>query len=1290
MYKRRVKQFISLLLSGVLVVGTLPGDWMTWQPSIVQAAKLDSYENVKDQLITATEIPNENLRNYLKELISPDDEFKMEDILEFTGTINLNDCTNPISQIEGLGYARAASNIIFDQLEGITEIKEFEFNRCQAEEIKIPSTITRVGNNAFNQCSNITEINLENVTIIGDNAFSECSSLNNISFNSNIERIGSKAFNNCKAIQEITIANGRVFLESGVFENCSGLKMISLPEGINEIPTNFLKGTESLEKIEIPTTITSIGENAFESTGIDVLDFSKCLNLNTISSKAFLLVDCSQVILPDCVTSIGTNAFNGAQITNMELPSNLVELGGVAFASCPKLVSVSIPKGVKEIREKTFDECSSLIEVKIEEGSEIQTIGEKAFYKCDALPSFSFIANLNKLEYIKAEAFRECTNMVIPDGKMPENLYQIESKAFYQCKSLTSASFRGKLTSIGDYAFYDCSNSNVLPGLQKIDFQYATSLRTIGKYAFSLSSISGQVELSEVIALPEGVFEGCSQLNSITLKEATATIGEDVFKNCTTLDNVTMYSTTMIHENAFIGSVNPLVSFNVKRTTDKLTVTKGTGLELPIKVTNIKSLYDYEIKLLDENNNEIPRIGEVSEDDPFYYELVQANENGITYKKIILYGTRELSNFKITVSCSLTYNNSLQNYILPSVALTYDTDVVLKPCEAVSFPNADEYIKIGTAINPTEKQLSAIITPIDCSDEISWFIGNKEILELKTTSEESGKTETETFITKKPGTTEVRIQVGSKQASTTVHVGIPASRISLNMTQLNLYMGYINSEQLVATPSYSSTYNEYIQQGFGDSIQWSSSNPEVATVDSNGIVTAVANGETTITAKALVASNILQTCNVTVSGGVTPPATGITLSGTPIINVGSSMKLTSTLTPSSATNKVVYSVDSKYANIITVDANTGVVTGLKVGTAQVKATTDNKISKMYTVSVINPIVGFNVTTNTINLVVGKTYTLSNKDYTKILISSTVSTTDTFKWSSTNEGVAKVSTNGRITAIGKGSAEIVGTASSGATMRIAVNVSTVAKSVSVPTSATLTKGKTLQLTANIMPADASSVSTWSSSNKKVATVSSTGLVKAVGVGTSIITVRMDSGVSAKCTIKVTIPSKSIKIKARSASSKKLYLVKGRSVTLSQVMSPSNTTDQVKWSTSNKRVVKVNANTGVIRGLKTGKAKITAKTTSGKKATIQIYVVKKALSAKKVTLPSKKTVKKGKTLQLTAKVTKSNSTDTISWRSKSSKIASVDAYGKVTGRKKGTTYIYVTTSSGKTAKCKIKVK
>lgn len=231
-----------------------------------------------------------------------------------------------------------------------------------------------------------------------------------------------------------------------------------------------------------------------------------------------------------------------------------------------------------------------------------------------------------------------------------------------------------------------------------------------------------------------------------------------------------------------------------------------------------------------------------------------------------------------------------------------------------------------------------------------------------------------------------------------------------------------------------------------------------------------------------------------------------------------------------------------------------------------------------------------------------------------------------------------------------------------------------------TTATVAKGKTIQLKAAVTP-EAQTL-TWSTSDKKVATVDKDGKVKGVKGGTANITATTADGASATC--KVTVAA--IKLNAS-----KMPLRVGTSTQALKVASKMVKSDKVKsWKSSNTKVVKVDK-TGKVTGKKTGKATLTVTMKSGATATCKVTVQKGKVTTKKLTLSEKKaTLQVKKTLKLTVARNPISATEKITWTSSNTKVAAVNKNGKVTAKKAGTATITAKTSNGKKATCKITVK
>ena len=346
-------------------------------------------------------------------------------------------------------------------------------------------------------------------------------------------------------------------------------------------------------------------------------------------------------------------------------------------------------------------------------------------------------------------------------------------------------------------------------------------------------------------------------------------------------------------------------------------------------------------------------------------------------------------------------------------------------------------------------------------------------------------------------------------ASCSVTVNQLAIGISLNKTQATLVDG--TTLQLTATVSPSNANNK--------TVTWSTSNSNVATVSSSGLVTAQNPGTTTITVTTTDGSNLSATCQVTVTAQV---ATGISLNKTSAsIVVDKTLQLTAAVTPSNTTNKNVTWTSSN-TNIATVNSN-GLVTAKAVGTASITATTADGSNLSATCQVtVTPQLATGISLNKTSATIYDGTTLQ----LVASISPSNTTNKTIAWTSSNTSVATVSSGGLVTALKPGTATITVTTQDGSNLSATCQL-TVQKQLA--TSITLSQnsleignGATATLVATVLPENTTDKRVmWTSSNTAIASVAA-GMVQGNSMGECIITATTldGSNLSATCHVVVT--------------------------------------------------------------------------------------------------------------------------------------------------------------------------
>ncbi|HTE47308.1 MAG TPA: Ig-like domain-containing protein [Gemmatimonadaceae bacterium] len=419
------------------------------------------------------------------------------------------------------------------------------------------------------------------------------------------------------------------------------------------------------------------------------------------------------------------------------------------------------------------------------------------------------------------------------------------------------------------------------------------------------------------------------------------------------------------------------------------------------------------------------------------------------------------------------------------------------------------------------------------------------------------------------------ISCSSDASSTEIQELVNSVVVSLGLQTLTV--GQTVQAGAIAHDGAGSTLN-------GVTITWSSSDPSVASISAAGLVTAIAPGTTQITGAVGTRS---ASTTVTVTGA---PVAAVTVALSPAaVVVG--QPVTATATALDANNTVLtgrpVTWSSSNPNVATVSSS-GAVSVIGPGAADIIATSEGAIGKA-TLTVQSPAIGsVSVSLSSTSLAPGQTTTA-----TAVVRDSaaTVVTGLPIAWSSSDNTVATVNSEGLVTAVSAGAATITAT-TGGVGGTAALTVQSVAGSVTVSlTDNPLTVGKTTTATATVRDGSGNTMSgqtvTWSSNTTGVATVSSTGVITSVAVGTATITAT-SNGLSGAAVIAVQPAASSMTV-ALGVSSLKVGLATTATATVLDAGGATLAGRTVTWTSSDVNVAAVSAS-GIVTGLAAGSATI----------------------------------------------------------------------------------------------------
>ncbi|MBD5407331.1 MAG: leucine-rich repeat protein [Treponema sp.] len=756
----------------------------------------------------------------------------------------------------------------------------------------------------------------------------------------------------CGAVQDF---NGTID-ENGVLTNYWGNEAtVVIPDGVTSIGDYaFEYCCTSLASVTIPTSVTSIGSRAFEH----------CTSLAEIKfegTKAqWKAIEGSDNVAVACVRCSDGNIDNPKYlVTSVSLNTTTLTIEPDVTMMLTATVTPSNADATV-----TWSSSDNAIAMVDNNGTvRAHTVGTATITAQAGDKTATCTVTVHFHSYSGGKctvcgAVQYFNGMINDNGVLmyyygneatvviPDSVTSIGYGAFYNCTSLTSVTIPDSVTSISDNAFYNCN------GLTSVT--YTGTLAgwcAIDFLNYDANPLANKKAILYISNLP---------VKDVKIPSDVREIKNYAFMGCTSLTNVTIPdSVTSIGDYAFYNCTS-LMSVTIPNGVTSIgsnafAYTSLTNVTIPDSVTSIENAVFYNCTRLTSVTipDNVTSIGHSAFTDCTGLTSVTIG-NGVT--SIEHYAFRNCTSLtSVTIGNNVT---SIGERVF-SDCTSLESVIISTSVKSIGYNAFSGCTSLAEIqFEGTKAQWKAIkgsdnvtVACVRCSDD---NIGNQE----------------------NP---------------------ILVNNITLDKNTLTLIRN--GTAKLTATVTPSNADNK--------TVTWSSSNTSIATVDNDGMVTAISAGIATITAKA---GDKTATCTVTVNP---IPVNKVTLDkDTLTLTRDKTAKLTATVYPDNADDKTV-TWSSSDETVATVD-NNGTVTAVKEGTANITARAGGKTA---TCKVTVPVNNVKLDTYTLTLKRNKTAKLTATVYPDNADNKTVT------WSSSNISVATVDNDGTVTAVGAGYATI---------------------------------------------------------------------------------------------------------------------------------------------------------------------------------------------------------------------------------------------------------------------------
>ncbi|QCP71878.1 hypothetical protein FDZ78_04490 [Duncaniella sp. B8] len=420
----------------------------------------------------------------------------------------------------------------------------FKDNKTTLKSLSIGDSIKSIADSVFSGCNNLVSLNIgKSVETIGISAFSGCSSLTSLVIPDAVRTIGESAFSSCTKLESLKIGESVETIEKSAFSDCSSLTSLVIPDSVRTIGESAFSSCGALTSVCLGKSVESIGNNAFYCYGYTNMGYQypidskiteiKVLNpvpplmeysvwnSNTYSDAVLEIPEGTIIdyISTDWKEFKSINA-GGADISNTSIDDGIFRY---RLVNDDPEKPTAILAGVvsKSITGATIPErVTDMSDPDNPRRYYVKVIGPEAFSACYELKEMTINPRAS-IEIICRGAFKDCT--ALESFEIPATVQRIDSDVFSGCSALKEVIAGPGIGLIPSGLFNGCS---VLES-----FEIPESVQSIGANAFYASGLRSVSIPESVQSIGANAFYA-SGLRSVSIPAAVMTIGNQAFAGC--------------------------------------------------------------------------------------------------------------------------------------------------------------------------------------------------------------------------------------------------------------------------------------------------------------------------------------------------------------------------------------------------------------------------------------------------------------------------------------------------------------------------------------------------------------------------------------------------------------------------------------------------------------------------------------------------------------------------------------------------------------------------------------